>query len=267
MGRLMKYDLRAALRLFVPLWIGTMLLTIINRFTMVTKESLDQPILRFLTGLVMAAYVLAIIAIVVIAVIYIVVRFYQGLLKDEGYLTFTLPVSIDSILWSKALTGMILLAGSAIVAAASFFILLMEQGDLQIIGGVFLEAFEVMGFGHAAMVIFTALLLAVAACLSSIYQAYLSMGIGQMSQKHKLAVSILTYVGIGFAISTVTGLGTMPLLINVLEHIGQGNFLRLFEGPQGAWLLLLGLALYNLVFAAIFYFPARFLFKNRLNLE
>ena len=33
MGRLMKYDLRAAMRLFIPLWLGTLALALVNRFT------------------------------------------------------------------------------------------------------------------------------------------------------------------------------------------------------------------------------------------
>ena len=37
MGKLMKYDLRAALRLFVPLWIGALILALVNSFTITVE--------------------------------------------------------------------------------------------------------------------------------------------------------------------------------------------------------------------------------------
>ena len=49
------------------------------------------------------------------------------MLKDEGYLTFTLPVGIDSILWSKALTAMILSVCSAVVCALSLLLLVVRD--------------------------------------------------------------------------------------------------------------------------------------------
>ena len=97
MGRLMKYDLRAAMRLFIPLWLGTLALALVNRFT-VHLEFSENRILNFFTGLVMVLYVLAALSILVVTLIYIIQRFYQSMLKDEGYLTFTLPVGIDSLL-------------------------------------------------------------------------------------------------------------------------------------------------------------------------
>ena len=103
MGKLMKYDLRAALRLFIPLWIGTLVLGLVNGVTIEMEQS-DNRYLNFFTGLFAVLFVLAIFAILIVAAIYVVQRFYQSMLKDEGYLTFTLPVGIDSILWSKALT-------------------------------------------------------------------------------------------------------------------------------------------------------------------
>lgn len=267
MGRLMKYDLRAAMKLFVPLWIGTLFLSIVNRFTLPAIDQMENGAVRLFFGLIMTAYVLAILAIVIVAIIYIVLRFYQGLLKDEGYLTFTLPVSIDAILWSKALTGVVLLTISGAVAILSMFMQMMEQGDLKILGGVLMELLEAAGTGNTVMIFICAILAAVSTCLSSIFQAYCAMGFGQLAQKRKLAASILAYVIISFVISMVTGVGVMPLAVHVLEMLGKPNVLQIFNGPHGVWVLLLGFALYNLLYVVVFYFPARYIFKNKLNLE
>lgn len=255
------------MKLFLPLWIGTLLLSVVNRFTLPAMDRIQHPTLDFLFGLIMTAYVLAIIAIVVVAAIYVVLRFYHGLLKDEGYLTFTLPVSVDAILWAKSLTGILLLAGSCVVAVVSVLIMLLEQGDLRIVGEVLKELPRNAGVGNTVLIILFAVLAAISAALSTIYQAYLSMGIGQMAQKRKLGTSILAYVIISFVISFISGAGVMPLFVKVMEMLGQPNILKLFNGPHGLWLLFLGWAVYNLIYVVIFYFPTRYIFKNKLNLE
>ena len=53
MSRLMKYDLRAAMKLFVPLWIGTLILSLINSFTIPGQHEIDSRILEFFVSLMM----------------------------------------------------------------------------------------------------------------------------------------------------------------------------------------------------------------------
>src|SRR5699024_11750532 len=59
-----------------------------------------------------------------------------GLLKDEGYLTMTLPVSLDSILWGKALAAWILMVLTTLVCLVSAGILLLANVNLRDLAAV-----------------------------------------------------------------------------------------------------------------------------------
>lgn len=206
-------------------------------------------------------------ATVIIAVIYVVMRFYQGLLKDEGYLTFTLPVSIDAILWAKALSGLILLAISGVVCVLSLGMLLRDTLNFREIGIAFraISAYDLLG--TVITTLLSALVAAVASGLSSLFQAYLSMGLGQMAKKRKLATSILAYVLISIGVSTLTTTVLMPLGNWILGWTGYGSMWNAVGEQGGISILLLLTALVKLAYTAVYYVLSRYIFKHKLNLE
>lgn len=259
MGRLMKYDLRAALRLFVPLWLGTLVLALVNGFTMHLEYS-ENPVLNFLTGLVMVLYVLAVFAILILTGIYAIQRFYQSMLKDEGYLTFTLPVGIDSILWSKALTAMILSVCSAVVCVLSLLLLVVRDLASVNLSGFFEDLLHSIPLREIILTVVCFGVMLLAAALATLFLIYLSMALGQFAQKHRLAASVGAFVAIQVLMSFLL---TLP-----------ASFTEYWDVrwiPEDGWfaacVVFLLLAAGSLVQAAIYYFPTRYLFQKRLNLE
>ena len=259
MGRLMKYDLRAALRLFVPLWLGTLVLALVNGFTMHLEYS-ENPVLNFLTGLVMVLYVLAVFAILILTGIYAIQRFYQSMLKDEGYLTFTLPVGIDSILWSKALTAMILSVCSAVVCVLSLLLLVVRDLASVNLSGFFEDLLHRIPLREIILTVVCFGVMLLAAALATLFLIYLSMALGQFAQKHRLAASVGAFVAIQVLMSFLL---TLP-----------ASFTEYWDVrwiPEDGWfaacVVFLLLAAGSLVQAAIYYFPTRYLFQKRLNLE
>ena len=96
LGKLMKYDLRSCLRKFWMLWAGLAALAVLNGYTInhVLDNSRFDGLLAFLFGVLplILFFVLGI-ATAILILVFICDRFYKGLLGDEGYLAFTLPVS------------------------------------------------------------------------------------------------------------------------------------------------------------------------------
>ena len=259
MGRLMKYDLRAALRLFVPLWLGTLVLALVNGFTMRLEYS-ENPVLNFLTGLVMVLYVLAVMAILILTGIYAIQRFYQSMLKDEGYLMFTLPVGIDSILWSKALTALILSVCSAVVCVLSLLLLVVRDLASVNLSGFFEDLLHSIPLREIILTVVCFGVMLLAAALATLFLIYLSMALGQFAQKHRLAASVGAFVAIQVVMSFLL---TLP-----------ASFTEYWDVrwiPEDGWfaacVVFLLLAAGSLVQAAIYYFPTRYLFQKRLNLE
>ena len=261
MGRLMKYDLRAALRQFVPLWTGTLILALVNSFT-VKLEFTENRLLNFLTGLMLVLYVLAMFGIMLVAVIYAIQRFYQSMLKDEGYLTFTLPVSVDSILWSKALTALILFAGSAVVCVASFFLFVVQ--DLQNVEFRWIaeNLLTNITWQQTLGMLVCFAIAVIASGLAMLFQVYLAMALGQLTQKNRMGASIAAFVGISVVMSF---LATLPL--PWIEDLIPLNHRLIDDDALAVSVIFLCTAAASLVQAAIYYFPTRFLFKRKLYLE
>lgn len=264
MGKLMKYDLRAALRLFIPLWIGTLVLGLVNGVTIEMEQS-DNRYLNFFTGLFAVLFVLAIFAILIVAAIYVVQRFYQSMLKDEGYLTFTLPVGIDSILWSKALTALILLAGSAVVCVLAFVMMVVRDVAALDLRRVLESLVSEVAWQEILSIMGCFVLMMAAGCLAMLFLVYLSMAVGQLVQKHRMAASVGAYVGINILTSYLANLG---LSLFGSDTIAEAlNQFQAFDDVPMVCITFLCIAFYSLIEAAIYYFPARYLFKKKLNLE
>ncbi len=76
----------------------------------------------------MAGYVLLIVGIFVITLIVILQRFYKNLVKEEGYLMFTLPVKPWELITSKLIASVIWTFVSTIVVMISVCIMTLSKG-------------------------------------------------------------------------------------------------------------------------------------------
>ena len=91
-GKLMKYELRGCMRVFLPLWGATLALALINGLTNGFQPSISAPLLRFFLQVLPALLLFGLsFGMFVMAFVLIIRRFFSGLLGDGGYLAFSLP--------------------------------------------------------------------------------------------------------------------------------------------------------------------------------
>lgn len=272
-GKLMKYELRSMLRTFLPLWGAILVVALLNRCTL-QIESLRDWLGGVPAILMMVLYVIAIIAIAIVALVFMIQRFYNGMLKDEGYLMFTLPVKTSQLIWAKCLSATILTFATSLVCFASVMILVVNNDLIRQLQELFSDITTVFYFneleipaGFIPQVFLMMLVLGVASITASILHAYLAMAIGQLAGKHKAGISILAYILISMALSTIStsfmasnGFGLGNLLENVhwLEDVSLTGGLWMFFGFS---------LLVTVLQIVIFYFPTNALLKNKLNLE
>ena len=127
LGKLMKYDMRSGIRTFSLIWIGLALLGAINGLTIrfVLAGDTQSGLVSFVFGVLPMILLVALyVAMGIFVLVFIIDRFYKGLLGNEGYLMFTLPVTSTAHIASKALTSMIFSVASAIVALLSGVLLM-----------------------------------------------------------------------------------------------------------------------------------------------
>ena len=122
LGKLFKHELIDLFRktiLYFSIVIGLSILVFIFG-----KLSENYIFFGFVNQLFLIGYFLSIAGILIYSIFYPVTRYYKSMLKDEGYLTHTLPVTKGQLLFSKLVSAFILFFVSLIVFAVSFLILI-----------------------------------------------------------------------------------------------------------------------------------------------
>ena len=267
MGKIIKYEFRSMFRLFIPLWLGILALSLVNRFTLNLQFD-GNSLTGFFSGLVMFLYVMGIMAVLVVAFIFVILRFYKGVLKEEGYLTMTLPVSLDSVLWGKAIAGWVLMVLTILVCIASVCILVlgnfMQREILLLTWNRMVEL-----TGSAAPLALIVVQLVLAALVSTLYNIlflYLAMAIGHLAQKHRVGMSVLAYVVMSTVLSTAYNTFLTPVVLNFMmgyDFAGRTNAQIMALASNGLWIYLATVV----AACAVFYFPTRYILQKKLNLE
>ena len=92
--KLMKHELRATGRIMGPMLLITLLAAVGANLSIRWLLNLQSTLANVLGGLLLAAAIMMPIAVWVMAFVLMIRRFYKNLLRDEGYLMMTLPVSV-----------------------------------------------------------------------------------------------------------------------------------------------------------------------------
>ena len=92
--KMLKYDIQAMSKTFIPFFIAILVISVFSALSMH---------LEWLIGIFGGATILfgLGIALFVTSLVLIITQFYKNVLGDQGYLTNTLPVSVDTIILSK----------------------------------------------------------------------------------------------------------------------------------------------------------------------
>lgn len=266
LGKLMKYECKACGRIFVPMWaiaVGMSLLllvvgSIVNAFA--PAPAVGEMVSSITTGI----STLMLVGLIILSVVVIIVRFYQNLIADEGYLSFTLPVTAARHIWSKLLTGLIFLAGSAVVIALS----LMITGF-----GGFIDFWSTL-FAQLGRIqdgwLFFFLMIGVflLAAVLSIFKLYSCMVIGSQFGRYRIIGSVLAYYVQGIAESILMLAVFLPVFLPWLDNLSQVD-VQLAEGVLRPFVfLMLGvMAAIFVVFSVAYFLISRWLLSKRLNLQ
>lgn len=114
--KLFKYEWTAMMRSLFPVYGAVLAVTVLNAlmFHVIVPEAgraelLDSPFLELIPWFTGALYAAVLAALGVMTVLPVIQRFYKGLLKEEGYLMFTLPVESWKIVLAKALAAVLMI--------------------------------------------------------------------------------------------------------------------------------------------------------------
>lgn len=241
-GKLMKYELKSLLKGLLPLYGAILAVALINAVmaSFGIGNSIDG--LPQVTAIML--YFGLCVAVAVVTFLVIIQRFYKGLLGQEGYLMFTLPVPTWQLTLSKLLGAVITTILSGIVGMLSILILGSLNINWTLDATLFIiELIVLMLVGVAAMIL----------------EIYVAMALGHLANKHRIAMSFVWFVVLQTVLSFLTGLSAMAL--------SYWPFFPVFYANLSAHGMMWMMILPCLIEAAVFYFGTTWILKNKLNLE
>lgn len=247
MRKLIKYDFRANLKLFAFLWPAIIVFGLLERFLFTLQRDSDVYTITLMTTTTI--FIFAMVAVYLFTIVYAFMRFYNGLLKDEGYLMFTLPVKPWQLILSKLLTSFIATIITLALILLAIFLLIdgISNNFFSQLGQIF-ELFDL----STLEMLLELILNATAGVLGMLLQIYLACSIGQLVNKHRVLCSVLTYGGLQIVVEIISSIAATLFALG-----NNANMIPLL------WFTLF----FDIALCAVYYFFTERLLHRHLNLE
>jgi hypothetical protein len=268
-GKLLKYDFRSMLKQFAFIWPAALVLAVINRFTLNGLDS-SSAVGETTAGITMLVYVAILVAMFAVTMIFVIQRFFKGLLGDEGYLMHTLPVRPWELIGSKLLCAVATTLLSIVVAICSILFIVPWDGVNW--GEVFSGLRYVLSHwnSHATHAFFFLLEFLLFLCVGtaqSYLHLYLSMAIGHLFNKNRVAMSVVAYIAINAIISALLSfLGAAGFRFGFFDIINNTEFFTSRPEAVIHATSLTAILSISLV-GAVYFAGTEYILRKKLNLE
>ena len=279
-GKCLKYELRAYTRLLVPTFIALMIVGVLmsvavgvlTRLVAMNGNELLQAIAAILLYFIIMAVYLSLFVIPIMVFVLTVRRFYKSFFTDEGYLTFTLPVSMDCHITSKLTAALI--ADVFGVVTAVLYVGIIALGAAianfgvmkDFVAGLGLGSmFELLGyFGLDSVVsLFLMIVHTILSILANYLLLYLSISLGCMlAKKHRFIVCGACYLGVTTVVSVISYIVSIIVVFVLAAAATQVQNMGIIVN-----IILAVLSALVAVEAVACYFITRYILKNKVNLD
>lgn len=263
LGKLIKYDLRASLRLFVlvhALFLAACLLIRIfiidNMDFRLSEDSIVENELVLALTVIFTLSIFFTVVVCLCTEIQIAYRFYKNLFSKEGYLTWTLPVSPIQHLWAKIISGYILYVIDIIVVFAGILIMTTGKNVTTAYSHIASEMTKAMGMSisRLALLIFV---FSIISALCTVIMLYFCFTLGQLFPGHRVLCSIVIYLIITFVFQIFYVIS--DLLFRFSPQLSLNFAATMYRT------LLLTTAI-SYVIMIVQYIAIHYIFKKRINL-
>lgn len=272
--KLLKYEFKFTGRTLLLIYVALLALALLINlgdglhFNFANSGNLGD----FFMTLLMFAYSALVSAVCIITVVLLVQRFYKNLLRDEGYLMHTLPVSPAQNIAAKLICAVFWSVVSIFMAVFSAMLMSMTAQDWRMffLGlSRFIHNINVAFGIHWPFFALEALGVLLLILASSIVEVYLALAIGHMANTHKITCSVAAYIGLQ-VLSGLIGqlLGRFIVssewLTDLLNEIFNGYMHQQIGGIHIIMLITLA---FFLIYTAVMFIGTNWIMKHKLNLE
>ena len=192
-GKLIKHEMLSTLRIAAIPAIIMILLAVLSRI-MIETSSIN------VSAIILIFYFFAVCASLFIGYFFGVYSFYQALFTGTGYLTLSLPVTPDQLIWSKLLSAIIVMFASSLVCilSACIFFIGLPIDILQAISNVASLVAEWLSQVEPLAIV-ELVIWGIVSIPMMFLVFYAVMCIGQLfTVKNRKGIAILLYIGLIF---------------------------------------------------------------------
>lgn len=266
--KLLKHEFRATGRIMGPLYLIVLATAIGGNLSVRLMDDSSSRAINILAGLLMTAFVAAMIGVCVMSVVLMIQRFYKNLMGDEGYIMFTLPASIHQQIWSKIIVSTVWFAATAVAMMVAMLVLVYDVGFMtQAIEALreilqYVTAYYALNGVAFFLELLVVCFLAGAVCC---LQFYAAMAIGHSFANHKVALSVVFYFVLQFAMQLV-----FSFLVLGFDNVNFDWLNQMMENMEFMPVIHLAMgvsAAAVVVYGALYYILTTFFLKKHLNLE
>ncbi len=260
LGKLLKYDLKASYRYLLVCYCVYIALTVgfvLSVKGVDTASGVPGMVLAFTFLSLTILWGGSLIALVILTYVLVIRRFYVNLVRDEGYLTLTLPVSTRMHMLSKLLSGVFFIVLTGIVIAAGLAIVAAGLGGANVweeLAQALRSFFETFESFYGTLFFVNGVL----NFIRGILLIYFSICVGQMFAKHKIWGAIGAYLGLLIVLELFVFIGSL-----VFGLYGGVNALVRWMYSGSTWLN----TIYIIAQILIYFFLGAWILEKRANLE
>lgn len=268
LSKLLKYEFRSTYRTYLGVYGVMVLLCAVTGALDHVNQLLGEQMPVWAILLVLT--VMFLFAAVIITTVINLKRFYDGMFKDEGYLTHTLPVPAWQNLAAKLIPAVVWTIGTGIMMIISTMLMVMTSASVS--GNVWGDFFYAVGQVIANMnwtqvaFLLQFCLLALLTLVCFILQIYASLTLGQLVPKHPVGAAVLIWFVFNLVQSWTQNFMSQ-ILINVSSGFSYmqtaGELLTADAFTHGFWWNVI----FYLVWSVLFWVVTQLLLERRLNLN
>ena len=277
LGKLIKYEMKSQGFMYAGIYIIVMILSIVTFGAYKINTAMGgNPVFSTIYRFAIAGAVIALIAMFIITLVMSILRYRNNLLKDEGYLMHTLPVSAVSLHFSKMIASIIWFAGDFIVLMMSIGFI---TGDLRYSWIKKLKKFmsaETAGTatgmvisGITGTVVAITVLYIIISIISALSTFYVCLDLGSLSYSSK-GIMAVWYIILYFVGQILSLIGLIILCIIMYG----GNFMEVMQMPQsdaatigfvkGTFIMA---GIISVILIIVYNFISIYILDRKLNLE
>ena len=187
LGKLIKYDFKAMFRSLYPIYVALIALTVV--FSLMVKFNFDQGLLFTIFAFL---FVAALNGSIIACVFFVVTRFSHGLLKNEGYLSFALPVSTATHILAKVINAIIWAFIEGLMLCLCMLIMGTVMGSIKEVAFFFREVFRAFDLieKEVLVAVLQVIVFLILEMIASVCLIYAAMAVGHLFSKNQKMIAV-----------------------------------------------------------------------------